>query len=183
MQRHLAQETMSMHQGPILQMTNGEPEISASVATYTDLVHQWGLPATHTQLLQELQAWIETTAALRRHPVEAMQRVLDIEGSILMDASVAGVAAEHIPFLYTVLGEVFESLGPRFRRELNREAALAERVYEDAIRAQMGDTGEDRLEAIYHMENVALQRLQERQERVTLLIEGLTEEDSTALSQ
>jgi hypothetical protein len=47
----------------------------------------------------------------------------------------------------------------------------------------MNDTGEDRLEAVYHMEDVALERLQERQERVLLLIERLREEDSTVLSQ
>jgi hypothetical protein len=33
------------------------------------------------------------------------------------------------------------------------------------------------------MENLALQRLQERQERVMSLIEGLSEEDLTALAQ
>jgi hypothetical protein len=32
------------------------------------------------------------------------------------------------------------------------------------------------------MENVALERLQERQERVTLLVEGLGEEDISVLS-
>jgi hypothetical protein len=49
---------------------------------------------------------------------------------------------------------------------------------------QMGETGtDDRLDAIYDMENVALQRLQERQERVMLLIEGLEEDDIAALSQ
>jgi hypothetical protein len=33
-----------------------------------------------------------------------------------MDASVAGLATQHLPFLYTVLGEVFDELGPEFRR-------------------------------------------------------------------
>jgi len=47
----------------------------------------------------------------------------------------------------------------------------------------MGEAGtEDRLDAIYDMENVALERLQERQERVMLLVEGLRKEDITALS-
>ena len=47
----------------------------------------------------------------------------------------------------------------------------------------MGEAGtEDRLDAVYDMENVALERLQERQERVMLLIEGLGEEDISVLS-
>ena len=100
-----------------------------------------------------------------------------------MDASVAGLAAEHIPFLYTVLGEVFEELGPGFRRALHREAALAEKAHEDETHAQMAELGtEDRLDAVYEMENVALERLQERQERVMLLVEGLSEKDLMALS-
>jgi hypothetical protein len=41
---------------------------------------------------------------------------------------------------------------------------------------------EDRLDAVYEMENVALERLQERQERVMLLVEGLGEEDISVLS-
>ena len=41
---------------------------------------------------------------------------------------------------------------------------------------------EDRLDAVYDMENVALARLQERQERIMLLVEGLREEDISALS-
>ena len=113
----------------------------------------------------------------------ALEGILEVEGSILMDASVAGLAAEHIPFLYTVLGEVFEELGPGFRRALHREAALAEKAHEDDMRQQMGEAGtEDRLDAVYDMENVALERLQERQARVMLLVEGLRKEDITALS-
>ena len=173
-----------MQQVAILQMASGEPDIGASAATYVELVQQWGLPTVHTQLLQELKAWVETVPALRRQPVVALERILDVEGSILMDASIAGLAAEHIPFLYTVLGEVFEELGPGFRGALRRDAALAEQAHEDDIHQQMRETGtDDRLEAVYDMENIALQRLQERQERVMLLIEGLGEEDITALSQ
>jgi len=172
-----------MQQVAILQVANGEPDVSASAATYVACVQQWGLPAVHTQLLQELRAWTETVPALRRRPLRALERILEVEGSILMDASVAGLAAEHIPFLYTVLGEVFEELGPGFRRALQREAAVAEKAHEDDMRQQMGEAGtEDRLEAVYDLENVALERLQERQERVMLLIEGLREEDIAALS-
>ena len=172
-----------MQQVSILQMANGEPDVSTSAATYAACVQQWGLPAVHTQLLQELRAWIETVPALRRRPLMALEGILEVEGSILMDASVAGLAAEHIPFLYTVLGEVFEELGPGFRRALGREAALAEKAHEDDMRRQMGEAGtEDRLDAVYGMENVALERLQERQEHVTLLIEGLGEEALSVLS-
>jgi hypothetical protein len=100
-----------------------------------------------------------------------------------MDASVAGLAAQHLPFLYTVLGEVFDELGPEFRRALQREAARAEKVHEDDTRAQMAESGtEDRLDAVYAMENVALERRQERQERVMLLVEALGEEDISVLS-
>jgi hypothetical protein len=47
----------------------------------------------------------------------------------------------------------------------------------------MAESGtEDRLDAVYAMENVALERLQERQERVMLLVEALGEEDISVLS-
>ena len=45
-----------MQQVAILQVANGEPDVSASVATYVACVQQWGLPAVHTQLLQELES-------------------------------------------------------------------------------------------------------------------------------
>jgi hypothetical protein len=170
-----------MSQVAILQLSNGEPEVNISAANYAELIPQWGLPATHTQLLQELKAWVETVPAFRLQPVAALQRVLEIEGTILMDASVAGTAAEHIPFLYTVLGEVFEELGSQFRQDLRQAAALAEQAYEDAIHKQMDETGIDRLEAVYAMESVALQRLQERQERVMLLVERFGEQDMQTL--
>jgi hypothetical protein len=167
----------------ILQIANGEPDVSATAATYAEGVRQWGLPTVHTQLLQELRAWVESVPDLRRQPRLALERIFEIEGSILTDASVAGLAAEHIPFLYTVLGEVFDALGPEFRRALHQEAALAEKAHEDDTHAQMAEIGtEDRLDAVYEMENVALERLQERQERVMLLVEGLAEEDISALS-
>ena len=172
-----------MQQISILQLVNGEPDVSASATTYAEGVRQWGLPTVHTQLLQELRAWIETVPDWRRQPRLALERLLEVEGTMLTDASVAGLAAEHIPFLYTVLGEVFDELGPAFRRALQQEAALAEKAHEDDTHAQMAESGtEDRLDAVYEMENVALERLQERQERVMLLVEGLGEEDITALS-
>ena len=52
------------------------------------------------------------------------------------------------------------------------------------MRQQRGESGtDDRLEALYALENVALQRLQERQEHVLLLVEGLGEDDIAALAQ
>jgi len=106
---------------------------------------------------------VETVPALRRQPRLALERIFEVEGSLLMDASVAGLAAQHLPFLYTVLGEVFDELGPEFRRALQREAARAEKAHEDDTKAQMAESDtEDRLDAVYAMENVALERLQER---------------------
>src|SRR5215217_571460 len=172
-----------MQQITILQMAHGEPDVSASATTYAEGVRQWGLPPVHTQLLQELRTWIETVPDWRRQPRLALERLFEVEGSILMDASVAGLAAQHIPFLYTVLSEVFDELGPEFRRALHQEAALAEKAHEDDTHAHMAELGtEDRLEAVYDMENVALERLQERQEHVMLLVEGLGEEDLSVLS-
>jgi hypothetical protein len=171
-----------MPQSAILDLSNGEPVVDISAANYAALIPQWGLPATHTQLLQELKAWLERSDALRRQPVAALQRALEVEGNILTDAGVAGTAAEHIPFLYTILGEVFEELGEQFRKQLQQEAAMAEQAYEESVHQQMDATGIDRLEAVYNMESVALQRLQERQERVMLLVEGLGEQDIRSLA-
>jgi hypothetical protein len=168
---------------PILQLHHGEPDASTSAAGYAESVQQRGLPATHTQLLQELKAWVGSIPAFRQQPLVALQRVLEAENNILLDASVTGTAAQHIPFLYTVLGQVFEELGPEFRRALRREAALAEQAYEEAIREHMDETGSDRLEAVYYLESLTLQRLQERQECVMLLLEGLTDEDMAQFSE
>ena len=55
----------------LLQIANGEPDVSTSVAAYAAWVPQWGFPPVHTQLLQELKAWAETVPALRRQPVGA----------------------------------------------------------------------------------------------------------------
>ena len=37
-----------MEQITILQMANGEPDVSASATTYAEGVPQWGLPTVHT---------------------------------------------------------------------------------------------------------------------------------------
>jgi hypothetical protein len=167
----------------ILQLHHGEPDIGTSAASYVEAVQQQGLPATHTQLLQELKAWTAAIPAFRQQPLVAMQRVLEAESNILLDAGVAGIAAEHMPFLYTVLGQVFAELGPAFRQALRHEAVQAEQAYEADMHKQMDDTGSDRLEALYDMESIALQRLQARQERVLLLLEGLEDEDMAQLSE
>ena len=74
-------------------------------------------------------------------------------------------------------------VGAQFRRALHQEAALAEKAHEDDTHAQMAEIGtEDRLDAVYEMETIALERLQERQERVTLLVKGLGEEEISVLS-
>jgi hypothetical protein len=65
-----------MQQVAVLQMANGEPDISTSAATYAEFVPQWGLPAVHTQLLQELKSWVATVPALRRQPLGALERIL-----------------------------------------------------------------------------------------------------------
>ena len=138
-----------MPQVAILQMTNGEPEIDTSAATYATCVQQWdSLPSTRSSARNSEPGWrpYQPCAASRGWRFE---RIFDVEGSLLIDASVAGLAAQHLPFLYTVLGEVFDELGPEFRRALQREAARAEKAYEDDTKAQMAESGtEDRLDAV-----------------------------------
>src|SRR5919106_166034 len=154
-----------------------------SRSRYSRIVRRRRVVCNKLQYCRWLMASRMSVPDWRRQPRLALERLFEVEGSILMDASVAGLAAQHIPFLYTVLGEVFDELGPEFRRALHREAALAEKANEDDTHAQMAEIGtEDRLEAVYEMENVALERLQERQERVMLLVEGLGEEDISVLS-
>ena len=55
-----------MQQISILQMVNGEPDVSTSAATYAEGVRQWGLPTVHTQLLQELRGCPKTFSHRRR---------------------------------------------------------------------------------------------------------------------
>lgn len=162
----------------ILQLRHGEPDVSASAATYAEAVAQQGLPETHTQLLRDLKDWVATDPETGHSPREALLRVLEVEADILMDAAVAGTTAEHMPFLYTVVGEIFAEHGRAFEQALRREAQQAEQAYEDAIHQHMQDTGCDRLEAVYAMENVTLQRLQERQERLGLVVESLLGEET-----
>jgi hypothetical protein len=105
-----AREPM-MPPASVLQLRHGEPDVHASAATYAEAIARQGLPETHSQLLRDLKAWVATDAELSHSPLAAMQRVLEVEGDILMDAVVAGTAAEHVPFLYMVVGEVFAERG------------------------------------------------------------------------
>ena len=153
----------------LLQFQGADLDLGASVVAYMESLEQQGFPRTHELLLRELRAWVDPNrTALSSDTIE---RMLDVENDILMDAGVTGVAAEHIPFLYSVLGRVFEDGGQTFRQQLLRAAHDAELAHEDAVQQHMRETGCDRLEAIQFMETTALQRLQERQERVVYAVE------------
>ena len=153
----------------LLQFQGADLDRGACVAAYMESLERQGFPRTHEQLLHELRAWVDPN---RTSPASGtIQRMLDVENDILMDAGVTGVAAEHIPFLYSVLGRVFEDGGQAFRQQLLRAAHDAELAHEDAVQQHMRETGCDRLEAVQFMETTALQRLQERQERVVYAVE------------
>jgi hypothetical protein len=158
----------------ILQFRGDELDISTSVTTYAERIEQQGFPDTHTHLLHELRTWAETNSP---SAAQTIDRVLEVESTLLVDAGIAGVAAEHLPFLYAVIGEVFADRGRPFRQALQREAKHAEQVHEDAIHQEMRETGSNRLEVVPYMESVALERLQERQERLQALITSLASED------
>lgn len=60
--------------GPvILALREGQPDLQASLTTYTEMIHQQGFPATHAQLLRELKAWFDANPALQGHPKETLQ--------------------------------------------------------------------------------------------------------------
>lgn len=148
----------------LLQLQGADWDRGATAAAYIESLEQQGFPRTHEQLLRELRARIDPKRPFPSS--DTIQHMLDIENDILMDAGVTGVAAEHIPFLYAVLGRVFEDGGQTFRLLLLQAAYDAEQAHEDAVHQQMRETGCDRFEAVQFMEATALQRLQERQERV-----------------
>ena len=160
----------------ILQLNDDQLEISASLTTYTEMVTAQGFPATHLQLLQELKAWLDRQEAFRADPVQAMQDVLDFEAQFLTDAGVAGVASEHLAFLYTVVAEVFDEVDADFQHIMQHEAQLVEQTQEDAISQHMRETGCDRLEAVQYMKGAALEHLQERQDRIMHLLRLLMDD-------
>ena len=170
-----------MYLAMIVPLYNDQPELHTNLTTYTEMIAEQGFPAAHLQLLQDLKAWFDSNSASHDDTVQTVQRVLDIEAQFLIDAGVAGVASEHLAFLYTVVGEVFDDLGPDFRQVTQHEAWLAEQTYEDAISQHMRDTGCDRLEAVQYRKGVALERLQERHERIINLLRLLMGDSSTEL--
>jgi hypothetical protein len=155
-----------MDRPTILQNHDHSLDVEASIGVYQEAIALWGFRDAHTQLLQELRSWAETAPAPQSEPAERLERALDVEREMLIDTGIAGVAVEHLPFLYSILGEVFEDYGDAFRQALRHEAQHVERVREDALHKQMRDTGCDRFEAAPYMESAALERLEDRRERV-----------------
>lgn len=161
-----------MNHPTILQIQHHHLDVEASTGVYLDAITQWGFRDAHIQLLQELRTWTEPDPATESSPEQRLERVLQIEHNMLMDAGIAGIAIEHLPFLYSILGEVFEDYGDAFRKALQDEAKHVERVREDAIHKQMRDTGGDRFEAVPYMESVALERLEDRRERALAMLKA-----------
>ena len=159
----------------ILQFDGGEPNVSASVPAYTEAIQQEGFAQAHARLLRELKAWADADPVLRTQPAEIIRRVLEMENDFVMDAGVAGIAAQDIAFLYAILGAAFEDWGRPFQQAMEREAEQAEQAYEEAIQEQMQESGCDRLEAVQFMEDSALEYLQDRQEQVIHRVESLIE--------
>ena len=161
-----------MDRPTILQFQDNHLDVEASTAVYMESVAQWGFRDAHAQLLQELRTWADTAPMTQSSPEQRLERVLDVEHDILMDTGIAGVAAEHLPFLYSILGEVFEDYGDAFREALRREAQHIERVLKNAIQAQMDETGGDRFEVVPYMESAALEYLEDRRERVLTMLKA-----------
>lgn len=156
----------------MLQFRDDDLDVEASIGVYMEAIAQWGFRDAHIQLLQELRTWADTAPMNQSSPEQRLENILEVEHDFLMDAGIAGVAAEHLPFLYSVLGEVFEDYGDAFGQALRHEAQHIERVREDAIHQQMRETGCDRFEAVPYMESAALERLEDRRERVLAIAEA-----------
>lgn len=156
----------------ILQFHKNDLDVGASIGVYMEAITQWGFCDAHTQLLRELHTWVATAPGPHSSPEQMLKSALEVERDILMNAGIAGVAVEHLPFLYSVLGEVFEDYGNAFRKTLRHEAQHVERVREDAIHKQMRETGGDRLEVVPYTESAALERLENRRERVLAMLKA-----------
>src|SRR5687768_9504771 len=78
--------------------------ISSHMRNPTGSSRKEGFPQAHERLLPELKAWLEADRAPDTQPAEAIRRTLDIEGDILVDAGVAGIAGQNISYLYAILG-------------------------------------------------------------------------------
>lgn len=154
----------------ILQFREDDIDVASSTGLYMEAIARWGFRDAHIQLLQELRSWADTAPMNQSGPEQKLEQVLEVEHDFLADTGVAGVASEHLPFLYSVLGEVFEDYGDAFRQALRQEAQHIERVREDAIHQQMRETGCDRFEVVPYMESAALERIEDRRERVLAII-------------
>jgi hypothetical protein len=168
-------EIQVVNMSEILQFDGGEPDIGASVPAYTEAIQQGGFAQALARLLRELKAWADADPVLRTQPAEIIRRVLEMENDFVMDAGVAGIAAQNIAFLYAILGAAFVDWGRPFQEAMEYEAEQAEQAYEEAIQEQMQETGCDRLEAVQFMEDSALEYLQDRQEQVVHRVESLIE--------
>jgi hypothetical protein len=168
----IAEGDVSMDRPTILQSLHHHLDVEASTGVYLEAIAQWGFRDAHTQLLQELGAWVDAAPITQDSPEQKLERVLEVEHDILMDAGITAVAIQHLPFLYSVLGEVFEDYGDAFRKVLRREAQHVERVLEDALQKHMDETGGNRFEAVPYMESAALERLEERRERVLAMLKA-----------
>ena len=164
-----------MNTPKILQFRGNELDVSPSIPAYTEAIQQEGFPQAHERLLREIKAWVEADLTPDSQPAEAIRRTLEIEGDILLDAGVAGIAGQNISYLYAILGSVFDDRGGAFQVAIEREAEQAEQAYEEAVQEYMRDSGCDRLEAVQFMEGSALARLQDRQERVMSWVESILE--------
>ena len=150
-----------MNTSNILQFHGREPDVSTSIPVYTEAIQQEGFPQAHACLLRELKAWVEADPAFGTQPAEAIRRTLEVESDILLDAGVAGIAGQNIPYLHAILGSVFEYRGGAFQQAMEREAEQDEQAYEEAVQESMQNTGCDRLEAVQFMEGSMLARLQD----------------------
>lgn len=168
-------EIQVVNMSGIQHFDGGDPDVSTSVPAYTEAIQQEGFAQAHARLLRELKAWADADPVLRTQPPESIRRVLEMENDFVMDAGVAGIAAQNIAFLYAILGAAFEDWGRPFQEAMEYEAEQPEQAYEEAIQEQMQETGCDRLEAVQFMEDSALEYLQDRQEQVMLRVESLIE--------
>lgn len=156
----------------ILQIHHNRLDIEATLGIYQEAMSQWGFRDAHTQFLKELWSWSAPNPMAQSRPGQRLERAMAVEHPVLMDTGVASVAIEHLPFLYSILGEVFEDYGAGFRRMLQDEAQHIERVQEEAIHKQMSETGCNRREALAYIEHAALGRLADRRERVLAMLKA-----------
>jgi hypothetical protein len=132
-----------------------------------------------TRLLAELKAWVEADPESGTQPAKAIRHTLEIESDLLLDAGVAGIAGQNIPYLYATStpssARYLNIAGRAFQKAMEREAEQAEQAYEEVVHEYMRDTSCNKLETVQCMEGSALVRLQDRQERVISWVESILE--------